>query len=121
MALPPRQNHPYDDPDATALITAVRDYLDGLMQRSEGADRWLLRISANALGIASREVQLGPTHRSSHLARLAALGVSTDRELAELIRSGELDQRWDEVCGAVRATVNDSLSVANPEYAHHPE
>jgi len=121
LALPERRNHPYDEPDALALIEAVREYLDTLMQRSSGSDRWLLRISANALGIASREIELGPDHRSAHTARLAELGVATDRELAELIRSGELDHRWDEVRDAIAASVEDSLAVANPSYADHPE
>jgi len=121
LALPERHNHPYDEPDAVALIGAVREYLDALMERSSGSDRWLLRISANALGIASREIELGPDHRSAHTARLAELGVANDRQLAELIRSGELDHRWDEVRDAIAASVADSLAVANPAYSDHRE
>ena len=116
--LPERTNAPYDAPDAGALIEAVRRYLhDDLMPRSDGADRWVLRVAANALAIAGREVELGPEHRASHEARLRSLGVDSDRELSEAIRAGTFDDRWDEVASVVRAGVAASLAVANPGYA----
>lgn len=115
--LPERTNQPYDAPDAAALVGAVRSYLhDDLLPRTEGADRWLLRIAANALAIAEREVAAGEAHRAAHAARLAGLGVTSDRELSEGIRAGDFDHRWDEVAAAVRASVADSLSVANPRH-----
>jgi hypothetical protein len=118
QALPHRTNPPYDAPDAATLIDAVRSYLhDDLMPRSSGADRWLLRVAANALTIAAREITLGPEHHAAHGERLASLGVSSDRELSEAIRAGAFDDRWAEVAVAVRASVADSLSVANPDYA----
>jgi len=118
IRLPPRHNQPYDAPDAATLVASVRDYLhDDLMPRTEGADRWLLRVAANALSIAGREMELGPIHREAHLTRLNSLGMGTDRDLAEAIRRGDLDERWTEVSAAVRASVADSLSVANPSYS----
>ncbi len=115
--LPERRNQPYDEPDALALVGAVRAYLrDELLDRVEGPDRWLVRVAANALAIAEREVRLGAGHRAAHGERLAELGVSSDRELAEAIRSGAFDDRWDEVLGSVRASVADSMAVANPDY-----
>lgn len=116
--LPERTNAPYDAPDAQQLIAAVRDYLHhDLMPRSSGADRWLLRVAANALAIAGREIQHAPAHQASHGARLAGLGVASDRDLCDAIRTGDFDDRWDEVAGAVRASIADSLIVANPGYA----
>ncbi len=116
-ALPDRTNAPYDAPDAATLIDAVRAYLhDDLMPRSSGADRWVLRVAANALAIASREVTYGQGHQAAHAERLAALGVADDHALSEAIRGGAFDDRWDEVAAAVRASVADSLSVANPTY-----
>ena len=116
-ALPRRTNEPYDAPDAATLVGAVRGYLhDELMPRTEDPDRWLLRVAANALAIAEREIRLGPTHRLAHQERLASLGVTSDRELAEAIRDGVFDNRWDEVADAVRASVADSIAVANPDH-----
>ena len=115
--LPGRLNEPYDAPDAATLIGAVRSYLhDDLLHRAEGPDRWLLRIAANALAVAEREVRLGPEHRLRHSERLASLGVASERGLAEAIRSGHLDHRLSEVLEVVRGTVLDSLKVANPDY-----
>ena len=117
--LPGRTNAPYDAPDAQQLIAAVHNYLhDDLMPRSSGADRWLLRVAANALAIAGREIQHAPAHRAGHGARLAELGAASDRDLCHAIRTGDFDDRWDEVAGAVRAAIADSLSVANPGYAN---
>ncbi len=116
-ALPERTNEPYDAPSAGDLIEAVRAYLaDDLMPRSSGADRWVLRVAANALAIAGREVTHGPDHRNAHAQRLAQFDATTDAELSALIRSGALDDRWDEVKAAVEATVSDKLDVASPAH-----
>ena len=117
-ALPARTNEPYDAPDAAALISVVRAYLgEDLLDRTEGHDRWLLRIAANALAIAEREIRLGPQHRRNHAERLASLGMSSDRQLAGAIRAGDLDHQIDEVAAVVKASVADSLDVANPDYS----
>lgn len=110
-------NRPYDTPDAAALIEAVRNYLhDDLMERTEGPDRWMLRIAANALTIAGRELSYQQQHRVAHRHRLEALGVATDAELAQRIRAGDFDDRWDEVHAALEISAAESLSVANPRY-----
>jgi len=115
--LPSRSNHPYDAPDAAALIGAVRSYLhDDLLNRTTGADRWLVRIAANALSIAEREIASADGHRQAHRDRLHALDVHDDAELATAIRRGDFDDRWEEVRDAIAASVVDSLSVANPGY-----
>lgn len=113
--LPPRTNEPYDAPSGADLIEAVRRYLaDDLMPRTDGADRWLLRVAANALAIASREHEHGEGHRAEHTQRLAALGVANDAELSAAIRSGSLDHRSDDVRAALVASVRDKLAVHNP-------
>ena len=115
--LPPRSSPPLDAPDAHALIAAVIDYLrDDLMPRTVGADRWNLRIAANALTVAVREVSDGPAAVGAHRERLAELGYADDRELSEAIRNGDVDDRFGEVLDAVAAAVADSLAIANPGY-----
>ena len=44
------------------------------------------------------------------------LGVADDAALAAAIRSGELDDRMDEVRALVWQSVRDKLAVANPKY-----
>ncbi|MGI9622407.1 MAG: DUF6285 domain-containing protein [Acidimicrobiales bacterium] len=118
IALPRRTNHPYDAPTPPELIEVVARYLrDDLLGRVEGHDRWTLRVAANALMIASREITSSPIHLPRHDERLTSLGFDSDRTLSEAIRSGGLDERWDEVVEVVFANVCDGLSVANPTYA----
>lgn len=108
---------PHDLPDAHELLMTVRAYLaDDLGPRAEGRDRWLLRIAANALTIAAREMRSSATDRAAHVARLAALGVQSESQLAEAIRNGAFDDRRAELAEALWATTLDKLAVANPSY-----
>ena len=113
----PRPNWPHDVPDAGELIEAVRDYLaDDLGPRVDGRDRWLVRIAANALTIAAREIESGPADAAAHAERLASLGVDSDAELAAQIHRGEFDDRGSEIAAALWATTLEKLAVANPTY-----
>jgi hypothetical protein len=119
-ALPRRAAEPLDAPDAAALIEAVATWLhDDLMPRSEGADRWHLRIAANALRVAGREARDGPALVQAHRDRLAQLGYADDRALCAAIRAGDEDERFGEVLDAIEASVAASLAIANPDYAQH--
>ncbi|MEQ8839613.1 MAG: DUF6285 domain-containing protein [Acidimicrobiales bacterium] len=113
----PRQNWPHDVPAAAELVTAVHDYLaDDLGPRAEGRDRFMLRVAANALAIAAREIEALPIDGPAHAARLAAFGVESERELCEALRAGTLDDRRAELAESLWATTLDKLAVANPDY-----
>ena len=113
----PRTNWPHDAPDATELIDAVRHYLhDDLGPRATGRDRWMVRIAANALTIAARELERGTRDAAAHAARLAAFGVDSDEALGVAIRAGDLDDRRTELARSLWATTLDKLAVANPGY-----
>jgi hypothetical protein len=108
---------PHDRPTAEELVAVVRQFLENeVLPATEGSVRFHTRVSVNALGIAEREMQLGPEHALAHAERLAHLGYSSDGELAAAIRAGELDDRWMEVKAAVAEAVRDKLLVANPDY-----
>jgi hypothetical protein len=112
-----RTNWPHDVPDARELVEAVRDYLqDDLGPRAEGRDRFILRVAANALSIAAREIVALPADAIAHAERLAAFGVDSEQALCEAIRSGGLDGRLDELAESLWATTLDKLAVANPAY-----
>ena len=109
---------PHDAPTAGQLLEAVREFLEGdVMGATEGRVRFHARVAGRALAIVERELAAGSRPALDHAARLAGLGFGSDAELAAAIRSGALDDRWDEVATAVRATVADKLAVANPTYA----
>jgi aminoglycoside phosphotransferase (APT) family kinase protein len=111
---------PHDRPAGRELLRAVREFL---ITEAGGTDprlRFHARVAANALRIAEREAMLAAGHERRHRARLAALGCGDDAGLCAAIRDGSLDHRFDEVVEAVRATVVDKLTVANPGHLALP-
>ncbi|WP_433465991.1 phosphotransferase family protein [Spirillospora sp. CA-128828] len=110
---------PHDRPDAHTLIDAVGAFLAEAEQPDDRL-RFHARVAASALRIARRELLLGETHKIAHRTRLKSLGCETDTDLAKAIRDGVLDDRMDEVVTAVRASVTDKLTVANPRHLSLP-
>ncbi len=113
----PRTNWPHDVPDARELVEAVRDFLaDDLGPRADGRDRFLLRVAANALSIAARELASLPEEAEAHAARLEALGAESEQALSDMIEAGSLDDRRSELADALWETTLAKLAVANPSY-----
>lgn len=112
---------PHGVPTAGELVEAVREFLAAdVMTATEGRVRFHARVAVNVLATVERELALGPAQAVAHRRRLDSLGVADDAELALRIRTGALDDRWDEVVAVVRAGVADKLAVANPAYARGP-
>jgi aminoglycoside phosphotransferase (APT) family kinase protein len=107
---------PFGRPTAAELVEAVREYLDALLERSADGARFEARVARNALGIAERELLLGPSFAAAHAARLAGLGFGDDAALAAALRSGALDGEWESIAPALTASARDQLLVANPTY-----
>jgi hypothetical protein len=109
---------PHDRPTAAELVQAVREWIErDVVTGTEGRLRFHARVAANALSMVEREFLLGAEQQVRHAARLAELGCTDDADLAARIRSGELDDRLEEVRSLVWDSVRDKLSVANPGYA----
>jgi aminoglycoside phosphotransferase (APT) family kinase protein len=108
---------PNDVPSAVQLLDAVKEFLEtDVLAATEGRVRFHTRVAANVVAMVGRELQLGSEFAGAHAARLAGLGVASETELAAAIRSGAYNNRLGAVSDAVRATVADKLSVANPSY-----
>jgi hypothetical protein len=111
---------PHDVPTAQELVEAVREFLErDVMTATEGRVQFHARVAVNVLKMVERELAMGGDQADVHAARLATLGVASERELSEAIASGALDDRLDEVVAVVRATVADKLAVANPAYGNN--
>jgi hypothetical protein len=109
---------PHGVPTAGQLVEAVREFLErDVMTNTEGRVQFHTRVAINALKMVERELATGEAHADEHAARLATLGVHSEKELCDAIASGALDDRLDEVVAVVRATVADKLAVAHPDYA----
>jgi hypothetical protein len=108
---------PHDRPDALELIGAVSDFLaDEVMGAVDGQLAFHVRVAANALRIALRELRTAPDSAADHAARLARFACADDRELVAAIRSGQLDDRYAELSSEIRQMVWDKIHVTNPRY-----
>ena len=104
-------------PTAAELAAAVEEFLRGeLMPSLEGRSRFQTLVAANVVAMIQRELDLGPDQEVRAEQRFASLGVRDDAELADAIRSGEMDGRVEEVVEVVWLNVVDKVAVANPKY-----
>ena len=111
----------HDEPSIGELIESVREWLErDVLAATDGRLQYHARVAINALSIVERELALGDQQQAAHAERLRLLGVADDAALAAAIRSGELDDRMDEVRALVWQSVRDKLTVANPKYLTSP-
>ena len=108
---------PHDVPTSEQLVESVREWLErDVIPGTTGRLQFHARVAVNVLAMVERELALGADQAAVHAQRLAQVGCADDDELARRIRSGELDDRLDEVRALVWASVRDKLAVANPRY-----
>ena len=108
---------PHDVPSLPELVAAVREFLErDVLATASGRTKFHTLVAVNVLGMVERELVLGPAQAADHARLLAALGFASDAELAAAIRSGALDDRFEELRTALLPTVQAKLAVANPAY-----
>ncbi|OBI40215.1 hypothetical protein A5707_09835 [Mycobacterium kyorinense] len=102
-------------PTAAELVAAVAEFLEtDVRAATSGQVNFHARVAANALRMVEREL-LDPGAEPAHAA-LARLGFEDEAGLAAAIRTGQLDERSDEVLQALRVLVSQRLAVAHPGY-----
>ncbi|HEY8059998.1 MAG TPA: phosphotransferase family protein, partial [Acidimicrobiales bacterium] len=107
----------HDGPSATELLEAVREWAEGdAREATSGRVQFHTRVVATVLATVERELVAGPAMAAAHASRLAALGVTSERDLADRIRAGEWPTDDRALLDSVRQTVVDKLAVANPKY-----
>lgn len=117
VAAPSGEAGVYGVPTAGELIESVREWIErDVLTSTEGRVRFHSRVAANVLAMVERELAVGASQEAAHRERLAALGVSSDAELAGLIRSGGAVGREAEIAAALFDAVVDKVRVANPKY-----
>lgn len=132
-----------DRPTVDELLAAIEGFLDDIVIKSDGAQRFNARVAANALRIVRRELDHEEAHLLKELAGLEVLlgprpgdpeapaGAAAARgpalrehvaaraeELCRRIRGGDADAPpfRDAVCAHVRETVADKLRITNPRW-----
>jgi hypothetical protein len=107
----------HDVPSATELLEAVREWAEGdAREATSGRVQFHTRVVATVLATVERELVAGPAMAAAHASRLAALGVTSERDLADRIRAEEWPTDDRALLDSVRQTVVDKLAVANPKY-----
>lgn len=115
--LPSRTNYPYDAPSAVELIQAVEECItEEIMPSSDGVMKWKLRIAANALKIAIREIEGGNAHRDTLQTVLNDLEAIDMPDLSEKIKAGHYDDRFEMLQDKLLSIVTMKLEVANPRH-----
>ncbi len=108
----------HDAPSVVELLDAVSEFLlSDVIPVTDGRVRFHARVASNVVAMVGRQWALGPAQDISYAALLGQLGVSTDAELADAIRSGRLADRHEEVRAAVVFSAAAKLDVAHPGYA----
>ena len=98
-----------DQPSLRELIDAVREFLEKkAMPELMGHTAFHARVAANALAIASRQLEHGADTEREELARLQSL----------LGRSGTLEELNRALCEAIRS---GNVDLVAPDLRHHLE
>ena len=115
-----------DEPTPEELIKAVADFLrDELTPEISGHKAFKLRVSINALDLATRQLALQEGSDAAELARLSKLlGMDgslgeLSRVLADRIAKGELDLRTPGLAEHLWQTTMAKLAVDQPNYASY--
>ena len=115
--LPSRTNYPYDAPSAIELIQAVEECIsEEIVPASDGATKWKLRIAANALKIAVREIEGETSHRNALHTILSDLEAIDMPDLSEKIKAGDYDDRFEMLQEKLLLIAAMKLEVANPRH-----
>lgn len=116
--MPPPTVH--DRPGPAEILELVTDTLTTdigpALSPDHPRERYLLRVCANLLATAARELHSGPaTTQVRHL--LTSLGCDSEAALAERLRTGALPYSDNAIRHATTTAVLSRLQVANPRYA----
>ena len=113
-----------DRPTAPELLDALAEYLFAeLRPEVPREQRFKVLVAANVCAVVAREIRAGEEPDREDLALFGELlGEHVDdvrsaaQELSRRIRSGELDDRIDELAPRLEEHVRRKLEVARPGY-----
>ncbi len=109
-------------PDVPNLLATVRAFLEQLAPRVDADTKFQCQVAAHVVGICERQLALGERFEAEEVQRYAALlgaGGTLDEltaRLCDAIRSGRLDDRWDEVVQAVLAQTIRDVQIVRPSH-----
>ena len=114
-------NSSFDNPSASELLEAVREFLLGtVVNETTGATSFHARVAANALAIVERELALGDRAGHEYQALLTALGAPDEAVLAAQIRAGEHDTELEAFALRLLPFAEVAVDVTNPRWRQLP-
>ncbi len=113
-----------DRPTAPELLDSVAEYLFAELRPEVPAEqRFKVLVAANVCAVVAREIRAGEAPDQADLALFNdLLGEEVDdvhaaaAELSRRLRSGELDERIDELAPKLEEHVRRKLEIARPGY-----
>ncbi len=111
-----------DTPDITELVNTVHEFIDGISDKLDGQDKYFALCSMFLLEIVQRELAGWQPILTDDDQRMMNLSDQTDKPehalalLSQMIRSGEFDQRLDELLPILMRHVKSKVAVTKPEY-----
>jgi hypothetical protein len=113
-----------DQPSVLELVDVVRAFIEQrAMPELKGHTAFHARVAANALGIVSRELKLGPAAAVEEQERLAALLdhpgplEELNRELCRQIREGTIGLETEGLKKHLDLTTRDKVVIDQPTYS----
>jgi hypothetical protein len=113
-----------DQPSVLELVRAVQNFIETkAMPELKGHTAFHARVAANALGIAARELELGPKAAEREKSQLAALLghegslEELNRELCKDIRKGKIDIESEALRQHLEVTTLDKVAIDQPGYS----
>ena len=113
-----------DQPSIIEIVDVVRDFLEKrAMPELKGHTAFHARVAANALGIVSRELKLGPKSMGEEKARLSQLlgreGTleELNRELCNRIRDGLMGLETPGLAEHLTLSTKDKVAIDQPGYS----
>ena len=111
-----------DNPSIEEILTTVKEFAQGVAQRSTGAERYDALCAAFLMGVVQRELNLGAQQDDGQLNQLQDL-LATDGTLTELyrqfannVRKGNYDTDWQSAFDFAFKQVVDKVKVTNPDH-----
>jgi hypothetical protein len=112
-----------DQPTSSELLKSVAEFLrDRAIPQLDAHAAFHARVSANALDIVRREMELGPKAAATEYVRLVSLLkedgplLELNRKLSAKIFSGELDSTHAGLITHLWLTTLDKLAIDQPGY-----
>lgn len=111
-------------PRADELTEAVARWIEQIRPSLDSRNAFLARVAANALGVVTRELQLGEPAEQAAARRLGeVLGhpgayEALTAQLCAKLRAGEMGVATPGLLSALRANVLEQLAIDQPNYRH---